>query len=63
MKRISSGSYIFLAITIIFLSYQNALAQVSQKEMQSVYNEVRTPYKYGIVLAAPDSTLRPTWRT
>jgi predicted GH43/DUF377 family glycosyl hydrolase len=56
MKRISSGSYIFLAITVIFLSYQNALAQVSQKEMQSVYNEVRTPYKYGIVLAAPDST-------
>lgn len=43
---------------LIFTFYSTALAQknVSAEIMQRIYNEVQTPYKYGIVLKAPDST-------
>ena len=56
MKRNTFRRYIAGAIITILISCQAIVAQVSQKDMQLVYNEVRTPYKYGIVLEAPDST-------
>ena len=29
--------------------------QISQEEMQRIYQEVRTPYKYGMVVAPTDN--------
>ncbi|RYF94944.1 MAG: glycosylase [Chitinophagaceae bacterium] len=42
----------------IFILFNKSIAQktVSNKTMQKVYREVQTPFKYGIVLTAPDST-------
>jgi (4-O-methyl)-D-glucuronate---lignin esterase len=45
---------IFLPLALILLVVaQTSPAQVSRAEMEAVYREVRTPYKYGIVLPAP----------
>lgn len=55
----------FLLITIILqLFYFSCKSQpknekvkdVSQKKMEAIYNEIKTPFKYGIVLKHPDST-------
>lgn len=35
---------------------QSDTRQVSPQKMQEIYNEVATPFKYGMVLSAPDST-------
>jgi hypothetical protein len=32
-----------------------ALAQISQAQMQQIYDEVKTPYKYGLVVAPSDN--------
>ena len=48
MKKIIAGLLASVSLTI---SAQN----VSQQEMQAVYNEVRTPYKYGLVVAPTDN--------
>ncbi|MCH5687154.1 hypothetical protein LWM68_24500 [Niabella sp. W65] len=34
--------------------------KVSEAEMQKVYDEVKTPYKYGLVLLPPDTGKRLT---
>ncbi len=48
--------FIFLAI-VLFASCKAALPTVvSAQKMQEVFDEVKTPYKYGVVLTAPDST-------
>lgn len=48
--------YFLFTVLNIFCGYLTIRAQVSQKEMQLVYEEIYTPYKYGIVLTASDST-------
>lgn len=46
-----------ILIILLFLSGTCfAQEQVPQKVMQNIYNEVKTPYKYGLVLLPPDST-------
>lgn len=50
-----------IAIIISCLFFQNIIAQsnyktVSQQRMQQVYDEIKTPYKYGLVVPPPDST-------
>ena len=41
---------------IALLHFYNALANDIDKEtMQRIYNEVRTPYKYGMVVAPTDN--------
>ncbi|MFT2008866.1 glycosylase [Pontibacter sp. 13R65] len=54
-KRVS----IFLALTVLSISAafaQSADKEVPQSEMQRVYEEVKTPHKYGLVLTAPDDS-------
>ena len=48
--------YRLLAISAALLAWFSASAQrhVSQQRMQEIYDEVRTPYKYGMVIA-PES--------
>lgn len=43
----------FAAIGVL-LSLASLPAQVSKKEMEAIYREVRTPFKYGIVLQPPE---------
>lgn len=46
-----------LCLTISMFSCQRKTPLVvSEQKMQEVYEEVQTPFKYGIVLTAPDST-------
>lgn len=47
MLEIGSGNYLFRAVT------GNT---VSEKVMEHVYEEVKTPYKYGLVMVSPDKT-------
>jgi predicted GH43/DUF377 family glycosyl hydrolase len=42
-----------VAPALLLLSILPLPAQVTQREMEAIYREVRTPYKYGIVLPAP----------
>ena len=50
--------YFFLLVLKITLlcSITEAQKLVTKKRMEQVYEEVKTPFKYGIVLSAPDST-------
>lgn len=51
--------FFLLAITSMNADAQvkkNRSSEVSGSEMEKVYEEVKTPFKYGIVLAAPDVT-------
>ena len=48
MKKIIA---VLLASVCLTVSAQD----VSQQEMQAVYDEVRTPYKYGLVVAPTDN--------
>ena len=59
MKKI----YLIVAIVLVLMplscfSQKNTTAKetVSQEVMEKVYNEVKTPFKYGIVLQHPDTT-------
>lgn len=52
---------LFIIFTYIFFSCQHIPTSkrgevVPQEEMEIIYNEIKTPYKYGIVLKHPDST-------
>lgn len=49
--------FIILLFTVAFFSCKSNLPTVvTQQKMQEVFDEVKTPFKYGVVLAAPDST-------
>lgn len=47
----------FLALTLLLTVWMSAVAQrhVSQERMAEVYEESRTPYKYGLVIAPDDN--------
>lgn len=55
MNKLSFLVYATMAM-VLSRCHPPARIQVSQQRMQEVYNEVATPFKYGIVLSAPDST-------
>ncbi|MBT32218.1 MAG: glycosylase [Thalassobius sp.] len=38
------------------LEFTSLSKDVSHEEMESIYNEVKTPFKYGVVIEQPDST-------
>ena len=40
---------------LLVLSVTTAAQSISQQEMQRIYDEVRTPYKYGLVVAPTDN--------
>lgn len=51
----------FIVLIVLFLSFsviaaQNAKNIVPENVMQQVYNEIKTPYKYGLVLVPPDDS-------
>lgn len=51
MKYLFTGfSWIIICINVV------AQKEVSQQVMQSIYEEVKTPYKYGMVISPADST-------
>ena len=58
LKKI--GSFRFLLVCILLISASNCYTQakgvVPQKVMQDVYEEVKTPYKYGLVVVPGDDT-------
>lgn len=51
MRRI----LIFLTLISAFAKAQQAKPMVSTTEMQHIYEEVKTPYKYGLVMVPPDN--------
>ena len=51
MKREELATVILLLI----LSVTAAAQSISQQDMQRIYDEVRTPYKYGMVVAPTDN--------
>ncbi len=53
MKQLILNITLTLLISLSTCSAIYAQAVVSQAEMERVYNEVKTPYKYGLVLTAP----------
>ncbi len=61
-RSILHSVILYIILTILFSSHKITVAQqvhakmVSQETMGKIYNEVKTPYKYGIVLKHPDST-------
>ena len=48
-----------LALSLLFLvscgNTNRQKTELSQKEMEGIYNEIKTPFKYGIVFQHPDS--------
>lgn len=61
MKYKGRAIFILLIIIVlsgIFLSGCNKKDEVTDEEMQSVYREVATPFKYGLVLVPADSSLK-----
>jgi hypothetical protein len=55
MKIISKKIILSLCLCIFVFNYISAQNDsVSQAEMQKIYNEVKTPYKYGLVVAPED---------
>ena len=55
MKLLSSISVVLL-LTGISVKAQNAGKQVPQEVMEKVYNEVKTPHKYGLVVVPSDNS-------
>ncbi len=54
--KVLKGFFIFLVSAWLCI-HSNCFAQtVSPEKMKAIYEEVKTPFKYGIVLTAPDST-------
>lgn len=54
--KVLKGFFIFLVSAWLYI-HSNCFAQtVSPEKMKAIYEEVKTPFKYGIVLTAPDST-------
>ncbi len=57
MKKIKNITSILLAI--LFFACKTELPQtVSPEKMQQVYNEIKTPYKYGLVMAPENPSLK-----
>ncbi len=59
MKTIFNLSLISMTVILLFSCNQidtsiNKL--VLQEEMEAVFNEIKTPFKYGVVVQHPDST-------
>lgn len=48
--------FLFFTAILFFSCKNNVPVVVTQQKMKEVYEEVKTPFKYGVVLAAPDST-------
>jgi predicted GH43/DUF377 family glycosyl hydrolase len=48
------GVVVLLAVGVPASTGQNAVGEVSPDRMQAIYAEVRTPFKYGIVLEPPE---------
>lgn len=48
----------FGSVSLIGCDKKNTLVDkaVSQKEMQRIFNEIKTPFKYGVVVQHPDTT-------
>jgi beta-galactosidase len=44
------------AVILSFNLYAQAVKKVSEQAMQKIYQEVKTPYKYGLVMVPPDAT-------
>ena len=44
-----------LTALLILTTLTAAAQSISQQQMQRIYNEVRTPYKYGMVVAPTDN--------
>lgn len=50
-------SRFLIAISILAASCKTTVpTTVSPQKLQEIFNEVKTPYKYGVILSAPDST-------
>src|SRR5689334_14117802 len=47
---------IFFIVSIFFCGIVNAQKEVPQKIMQQVYDEVKTAFKYGLVVTPQDET-------
>lgn len=51
----------YISLAAIFLSvslFAQAKKEVSQSKMQEIYEEVKTPYKYGLVLVPPNNSMK-----
>ena len=46
---------LFATVLFVLATIVTSAQPVSQKEMEAVYDEVRTPYKYGLVVAPADN--------
>ena len=46
---------LFATVLFVLATVVTSAQPVSQKEMEAVYDEVRTPYKYGLVVAPADN--------
>ena len=53
MRYISACFLIFLGFTEISFAQKT---EVSESEMQSIYNEIKTPYKYGLIMVPADNS-------
>jgi predicted GH43/DUF377 family glycosyl hydrolase len=63
MKSTSVMQYFLLSVVVSAISFiacrtanKSVNRIVPRKEMEKVFNEVRTPFKYGVVVKHPDST-------
>lgn len=58
--NINSFSFYAFALSLNFLFFSNLTAQskkrVPQEKMEDIYQEVKTPFKFGIVFQHPDTT-------
>ena len=55
-RQADSRWLVLMVLTVALMSVQPFFAQpVSQQDMQRIYQEVRTPYKYGMVVAPQDN--------
>jgi len=55
MKSLFAKSLLFIIGCIVSSFYASAQKSVQQETMQKIYDEVKTPYKYGLALAPSDN--------
>lgn len=55
IKRIMIKKICLVCVLLVLACYSMAQHEVSQTEMASIYEQIKTPYKYGLVVAPEDN--------
>lgn len=57
MKLLFTCLLVFVCVFFVFeASSQHGRSSVADSKMQEIYNQVKTPYKYGLILVPPDDS-------